>query len=273
MQPEPLTQQPLLREQARLGPDSKFVFACRKDLPCFTRCCRDVSIVLTPYDIIRLRRALGIDSTEFLRRYTISPFTAGQKFPVVLLKMEAATAACPFVSAEGCRVYGHRPWACRMYPLGLADPKTQTPDDRRFHFLVREDLCAGHGEGSGISVADWTRDQGIEEYEALGGSFKDITLHDFWDDDELTPAQIDMFYLVCYDVDRFRRFVFETTFLARFEVDEARVEAMRSDDSELLDFGVQWLKFALFRERTMKLRNPAQDTTARRAEHRERPTV
>ncbi len=273
MQPEPLTGQSVLREQVRLGPDATFLFQCHKDLPCFTRCCKDVSIVLTPYDIIRLRRALGIDSTEFLRRYTISPFTAEQKFPVVLLKMDKETAACPFVSAEGCRVYAHRPWACRMYPLGVADPKTQTPDDRRFHFLVREEICAGHGEGSGIAVADWTRDQGIEEYEAHGGAFKDITLHDFWDNGELTAAQMDMFYIVCYDLDRFRRFVFESTFLARFDVDEARVEAMRSDDSELLDFGVQWLRFALFKERTMKLKTPAPGTAAPGAEHRERPAI
>ena len=36
-----------------------------------------------------------------------------------------------------------------------------------------------------------------------------------------------MFYMACYDLDRFRRFVFETRFLQLFEVDEARVEALR----------------------------------------------
>ena len=41
-----------------------------------------------------------------------------------------------------------------------------------------------------------------------------------------------MFYMACYDLDRFRRFVFETRFLKLFDVDEARVEALRSDDQE-----------------------------------------
>ena len=63
-----------------------------------------------------------------------------------------------------------------------------------------------------------------------------------------------MFYMACYDLDRFRRFVFETRFLEVFEVDEARVEALRGDDQELLDFGMQWLRFTLFGERSMKLR-------------------
>ncbi len=270
-QPEPLRADSVLRDQPRLGPDSTFVFECRKDLPCFTQCCRDVSIVLTPYDIIRLKRALKIDSTEFLQRYTISPFTAEQKFPVVLLRMEPESGACPFVAAEGCRVYDHRPWSCRMYPLGLAEPKTPAPGDSRFHFLVKEELCAGHGQGCGTSVRDWTRGQGIEEFEAHGGSFKDLTLHEFWDTAELKPAEVDMFYMACYDLDRFRRFVFESTFLTRFDVDEARVEAMRTDDSELLDFAMQWLRFALLKERTMKMKAPVPRNEDTGAERRGQP--
>jgi hypothetical protein len=32
-----------------------FRFACHKDLPCFTKCCNDLKLVLTPYDILRLQ--------------------------------------------------------------------------------------------------------------------------------------------------------------------------------------------------------------------------
>ena len=246
----------ILKEQRRLGADDTFRFRCDASLDCFTHCCRDVSIVLTPYDIIRLKRKLGIDSSEFLEKYTISPFTPEQKFPIVLLKMDGDTK-CPFVREEGCSVYDGRPWACRMYPLGVADPKNTTPDDRRFHFLIREDLCHGHEQGEERSVSRWVIEQGIEEYEMAGVSFRDLTLHDFWEGGEvLPPEKMDMFYMACYDIDRFRRFVFETRFLDRFLVDEARVEAMRNSDLELLDFAMQWLRFCLFRERTMKLNNP-----------------
>jgi hypothetical protein len=37
-------------------------------------------------------------------------------------------------------------------------------------------------------------------------------------------------------------------------VDEARVEALRRDDEELLEFALQWLRFTLFQEKTMKIR-------------------
>ena len=66
-----------------------------------------------------------------------------------------------------------------------------------------------------------------------------------------------MFYMACYDLDRFRRFVFESRFLQVFDVDEARVEALRNDDQELLEFGIQWLRLTIFGERSMKLRRDA----------------
>jgi hypothetical protein len=89
----------------------------------------------------------------------------------------------------------------------------------------------------------------------MGTPFQELTLHDFWSrGTALTPQQVEMFYMACYDLDRFRRFVFDSRFLALFEVDEARVEALRSDDEELLDFGIQWLRFSLFGEKTMKIR-------------------
>ena len=47
------------------------------------------------------------------------------------------------------------------------------------------------------------------------------------------------------------------------EVDEARVEALRQDDEELLEFALQWLRFSLFREKTMQIRREAAE--ARRA--------
>jgi Fe-S-cluster containining protein len=243
----------------RLYPDDRFTFECGPHLDCFRQCCRDVTIVLTPYDILRLKRALGIDSGEFLEKHTLSPPLPEQKFPIVILKMEGESRQCPFLDANGCSVYADRPWSCRMYPLGCAEPKNPTPEQRPFHFVIREDLCHGHETGRSQQVREWLRDQGIEEFEMMGASFKDLTLNDFWGGEKgLTEEQADMFYMACYDLDRFRRFVFETRFLQLLDVEEARIEALRTDDEELLEFGAQWLRFALFHERTMKLRRPAE---------------
>jgi len=245
----------ILKDYRRLNLDDQFDFKCGVEMDCFTCCCKDVSIVLTPYDVLRLKRALGVESGEFLDKYTISPFSKEQKIPVILLKMDKDSKRCVFVNEEGCSVYTNRPWACRMYPLGIADPENPNPEEHRFHFLMKEDLCHGHENGKLITVRDWIDDQGIEEYDMMGQSFKDLMVHPGWDQIEtLTPQQMDMYYMACYDLDRFRRFVFETKFLQMFEVDEARVESMKKKDVELIEFAMHWLRFTLFKEKTMKIK-------------------
>jgi len=257
----------ILKESTRLGPDDQFAFRCGKDLDCFTCCCQDVSIVLTPYDVLRMKRALGISSSEFLNKYTISPFTKEQEIPVVLLKMDPESKRCLFVDEQGCSIYTNRPWACRMYPLGVADPRNPTEKDHRFHFLMKEEICHGHGGDRLITVREWIDSEGIEEYDMMGVGFKELMVHEFWDQDkELTPEQMDMYFMACYDLDRFRRFVFETRFLELFEVDEARVEAIRMNDVELLEFAMLWLRFSLFKEKTLRLNQKSAEVRRKAAE-------
>ncbi len=249
-----VSEQAILQESERLSSDDRFTFRCGADLPCFTQCCSDVSIVLTPYDVLRLKRTLKMDSSEFLDRYTILPIAKDQKVPVVLLKMDPETKRCPFVGDEGCRVYRARPWACRMYPLGIAEPRTPTPEDRPFHFLVRDATCLGHQCDRSLTVREWRQEQGVDDYDMHGTSFKALMLHEFWDRQEaLSPEKLEMYYTACYDLDRFRRFVFETKLLRTFEVDGDRVQAMRQDDEEMLEFAMQWLLFCLCGDRTMRL--------------------
>jgi hypothetical protein len=82
--------------------------------------------------------------------------------------------------------------------------------------------------------------------------------HPGWEKPELlTDAQLAMYHMSLYDLDRFRSFVFDTRFLELFEVYEARIEALASDDEELLDFAIEWLSFSLFHEKRMKLRKGA----------------
>ncbi len=57
-------------EPVRLGPDNRFKFKCHKNVQCFTKCCRGINIVLTPYDIIKLKNRLQLPSEQFLAIYT-----------------------------------------------------------------------------------------------------------------------------------------------------------------------------------------------------------
>jgi Fe-S-cluster containining protein len=247
----------ILKDYPRLTKDDSFTFACNSGVACFNDCCGDVNIFLTPYDILRLKNRLGISSQEFLDSYTLLPFDENLKYPVVLLKMEEdEKKRCPFVSDEGCRVYEDRPWSCRMYPLGLASPKDGSETlDREFYFLLKEAVCRGHDEGHRWKVSEWLADQGIEEYDGPGEEFKELTLHEFFTEGKnLSPEKIEMFFLACYNLDRFRDFLFGSSFFEKFEVDEDTKASIRRDDLALLGFGYRWLRLSLFGEDTLTIK-------------------
>jgi hypothetical protein len=143
-----------------------------------------------------------------------------------------------------------------MYPLGLAAQKDTADGWRgeRFHFLLREEACQGHAQPQTWTVRAWMEDQRIDDYDEFGEQYKELTLHDFFEKGgTLSPEKMRMFFIACYDLDKFREFVFESTLLQRFEVDEDFVEEMRYDDEALLRFAFLWLRFSLFGERTVKV--------------------
>jgi Fe-S-cluster containining protein len=247
----------ILRDAPRFTEKDRFKFSCHKGLSCYTQCCADVTIFLTPYDLLRMKNRLKISSEEFLARYTLVPFNEKQQMPVVVLKMkDDEHKRCPFVGREGCTIYEDRPWSCRMYPLGFASPKEGgRAGEENFYFLMEEAGCRGFKEDREWTVGEWLEGQGIQEYNEKGELFKEITLHDYFQKGgKLDPEKMEMFYMACYDLDKFKRFVFESKFLQYFDVEEALVDRIRTDDVELMKFAFGWLKFALFSETTMKIR-------------------
>jgi Fe-S-cluster containining protein len=262
----------ILKDYPRLDEKSTFRFACHPGVACYNNCCGDVNIFLTPYDIIRMKNSLGISSAEFLSKYTVSPFDKNLKYPVILLKMnEDDRKSCPFVDEAGCTIYSDRPWACRMYPLGLASPK-DGPDtgNEEFYFLLEEAICKGFAEKNTQSIAEWLEDQGINEYNAMGEHFKELTLHEYFEEGpNLTPEKMEMFFLACYNIDGFRDFVFRSSFFEKFEVDDETRRKIEADDVELLKFAYSWLRFALFGEKTLEIRGDVLEAKRKELEKRQ----
>lgn len=251
----------ILTDYQRYTEDDCFRFCCHTQISCFNKCCADVNIFLSPYDILRIKNRLGMSSEQFLARYTLMPTDRHQQYPVVLLEMtDAPDKHCPFVSQEqGCTIYEDRPWACRMYPVGLASPGegNAAAEDREFYFLIKDIFCRGHEEEQGWTIREWMRNQGVEPYNEMGKRFKEVAMHEWFNNGkDLSPEKIGMFFMVCYNLDEFRRMVFQSSFLEKFEVDESTVERIREDDVELLKFGFRWLKFSLFGEPTITVRPP-----------------
>lgn len=157
-----------LNRARSMAAETRFRFRCHPGVSCFTECCRELELALSPYDLLRLRQALGLSSDEFLDRYAIIEFGSDDLYPKVYLAMvDDGRASCPFVDAAGCRVYADRPAACRTYPIGRGaylDPDGHVGE--RF-VLIREDHCLGFAEDHEQGVSDWQQGQGLADYHRL----------------------------------------------------------------------------------------------------------
>lgn len=240
-------------EGIRVLAEGTLKFSCHPKIPCFTACCADLHLVLTPFDILRMKRRLQLPSGEFIKQYTESHEGRESIFPLMRLKMrDDEGRRCPLVSPKGCTIYEDRPGACRLYPLGRAAASGLSGrEEGEFYFLVDESHCLGFREEKEWTVEEWIQDQGVRLYNEMNRPWMEIVTSKNPRLNELTEQKLGMFYMVSYNLDRFRDFVFQTKFFKVFDVSPGEIERVASDEVELMKLGMRWLRFALFGEDTL----------------------
>ncbi|GBC62033.1 YkgJ family cysteine cluster protein [Desulfonema ishimotonii] len=253
-------------QPVRLGLDSTFTFRCHKGVSCFTKCCRGINIVLTPYDIIRLKNRLQLSSDEFLAIYTKPQLFQDTDLPLVTLRLlDDEQESCPFVrDAEGCIIYEDRPTNCRYYPLGVASlAHKEGADDEGFYFFVNEPHCKGFEEEKDWTVREWRRDQGVDIHDEINSGWTDLIVRkrSFPANIKLTEKSKHLFFMVSYNIDKFKQFVFESSFLKRYDIAADVVEKIKTDEIELLKFGLDWLRDTLFDYRNFEV-DPEKQTVS-----------
>jgi hypothetical protein len=193
------------------------------------------------------------------------------KVPVVTLKMlDDEKRSCPFVTPEGCIIYEDRPVSCRYYPLGMASFREQEiqPSGEDFYFMVRESHCLGFRADREWTVSEWRKDQGVEPYDEINSGWMELMLRkkSFGFQAELSEESRSMFFMVSSNVDKLRRFIFESSFLKKYDVEKGVLEKISTDEIALLKFGFDWLQSALFGADKVKLREDVLKDYRERAE-------
>lgn len=249
----------------KLTLDSKIKFRCHPGVECFTACCGGIKIVLTPYDILMLKKRLGIPAHEFLEQYTTPVYLEQTDMPGVAIKLREDDNKCPFVTPEGCTVYTDRPSACRYYPVGMADfhegqgamgAGADHKDEEKFFFIVKEDHCKGFLEDKEWTVAEWRADQGVDVRDEMNKDWLRLVMRrkSFGHQASLSEQAKRMFFMASTDLDHFRRFVLESSFLDTYIIDDETVEKIKSDDVELMLFSFKYLANALFGAEGLSIR-------------------
>lgn len=248
-------------QPVKLGLDDTIQFRCHKDIACFNECCKRIDILLTPYDILRLKTRLELTSDEFLAQYTMPYEMDNQGMPGVKIRTAEDSLVCPFLGEEGCKVYEDRPSACRYYALGLLSMREQhSSTDEDAFFLVKEDHCLGHDELRTITIRDYRQEQGIELYDEMNREWRQLILKKRSAGPAIgkpTLRSYQFFFFGSYNLDGLRNFVQSEGFSQVYELDAATFEQIQQDDVALLQFGFRLLKQVLFGEMTIPIRDEA----------------
>jgi hypothetical protein len=124
---------------------------------------------------------------------------------------------------------------------------------------VHEPHCLGFEEDKLWTVREWRKDQGVDIHDEINAVWTDLVVRkrSFPPNMQLTEQTKQMFFMVSYNLDKFQKFVFESSFLQRYDVDQATLDAIKDDEIALLKFGIKWLKWLLFKEGDFKMKEGA----------------
>jgi Fe-S-cluster containining protein len=115
-------------------------------------CCHNKVITLSPYDVMRLARAVAASTRETIERFTIRRGS--------ILKF-TDDGGCAALEGSRCGVHRGRPLACRLYPLGLE----RIEESNGENFVTLEPAVGSLGDyGIDGDVNSFLEAQGVKPY-------------------------------------------------------------------------------------------------------------
>jgi Fe-S-cluster containining protein len=236
-------------DQASLSLDSRFKFHCHAGLSCFNQCCRTPTVILSPYDILRLQQGLGLSSGELLARYTRLEIEDWSRLPLVFIDpYRSPEAGCPFLGERGCLVYAFRPAACRFFPITMGSQATGE-GIVDYYFCRQLDYCQGFHAEVEWTVASWKSHQGLKEYEEGRQGWLEILLQKGLRGPVPGEDQVvDLFAALAYDLEQFRRYLSGPEMLLPDAFKSLDRKEIMQDDLALLHFSYRYFRLLLLGE-------------------------
>ncbi len=130
---------------------------------------------------------------------------------------------------------------------------------RPFIFSDRRIFVRGSTKKKSGPYDAWTRDQEAEVYHQMTirwAGLKRLFQKDPWGVEGPQGPKAKMAFMATYNIDRFRDFVFQSSFLKRYKIKSAILKKLKTDDVRLLKFGFEWVKVFVWgmRSKTIRLR-------------------
>jgi hypothetical protein len=117
-----------------------------------------------------------------------------------------------------------------------------------FYFVVKEPHCKGFEEDKTWTIKEWREDQGVDLRDKMNKGWMELVMRrkSFGYQATLSEQAKRMFFMASTDLDQFRSFIFDSSFLQSYDVDKETLDRIREDEVELLLFSYKVLASMLF---------------------------
>jgi hypothetical protein len=120
--------------------------------------------------------------------------------------------------------------------------------EEQFYFVVKEPHCKGFEEDKTWTIREWREDQGVNVRDRMNKGWMELVMRrkSFGYQATLSEQAKRIFFMASTDIDQFRNFVFDSSFLRTYDVDKETQDRIKEDDVELLLFSYKVLASMLF---------------------------
>ena len=128
------------------------------------------------------------------------------------------------------------------------------------YFIVKEDHCLGHNEPRMLTVGEYRKEQGVEEYDEINRGWRQVILKRRSSGPTVgkpSTRSYQLFFMASYDMDTFLEFILSEGFNEVYDMDPATLELLKNDEAERVKFGARFLKQVLFGELTIPVKRDA----------------
>ncbi|MDP2760588.1 MAG: hypothetical protein Q8O64_09330 [Sideroxyarcus sp.] len=107
-----------------------------------------------------------------------------------------------------------------------------------------------------LTIDEYRKEQGVEEYDELARGWRQLILKKKSSGPSIgkpTKRSLQLFFMACYDTDRFREFIISEGFTELYDIPPEKMRKLLTNDTEMMLFGFRFLKQVLFGENTIAL--------------------
>ena len=220
-------------ENMTVGLDDTFQFHCTR---CGMCCLNREDIILSPMDIYKMSKELGLTPTQFFAEYCQTHIGDNSRMPIIRLQPVGDELRCPLLKNHKCSVHKVKPAVCALYPLGRYialgkdDYSEQGVGKSEVKYLLQPIECGDNSQTH--TVREWLADFDIkledevfirwhQTVAKIGNKIKE--LEDKWD----MMTMMEIWFMV--RVFLYERYDTNQPFMPQFEENAGVVDHMLDD--------------------------------------------